>query len=120
MARARPSSGCSAASAPPATTPANLALLDKGQPYKVKHPQGTPSPQPTTSAASSTGSTTTDDRVAPWAGTAHGVLEAVNTYEHHEGIHRGATRAECNMLRTVTGAFGDIDRKTWSTLAKVL
>ena len=25
-----------------------------------------------------------DDRVAPWTGTAHGVLQAVNTYEHHE------------------------------------
>ena len=26
-----------------------------------------------------------DPRVSPWAGTAHGVLQAVNTYEHHEG-----------------------------------
>ncbi len=24
-----------------------------------------------------------DPRVAPWAGTAHGVLQAVNTWEHH-------------------------------------
>jgi phage/plasmid-like protein (TIGR03299 family) len=61
-----------------------------------------------------------DERVAPWSGTAHGVVQAVNTYEHHEGILRGATRAERNMLRTVTGGFGDIDRGTWGTLARVL
>jgi len=30
-----------------------------------------------------------DPRVSPWAGTAHGVLQAVNTYEHHEGVVRG-------------------------------
>lgn len=61
-----------------------------------------------------------DQRVAPWAGTAHGVLQAVNTYEHHEGTVRGATRAERNTLRTVTGSFGDLDRFTWATLETVL
>ncbi len=30
-----------------------------------------------------------DPRVAPWAGTAHGVLQAVNTYDHHEAVVRG-------------------------------
>ena len=35
-----------------------------------------------------------DDRVAPWAGTAHGVLQAVNTYEHHESTMRGSSRPE--------------------------
>ena len=34
-----------------------------------------------------------DQRVAPWAGTAHGVLQAVNTYEHHENTVRGTDRA---------------------------
>jgi len=61
-----------------------------------------------------------DTRVAPWAGTAHGVLQAVNTFEHHEGTVRGATRADRNMLRTVTGEWGNIDRGTWATLSKVL
>jgi len=61
-----------------------------------------------------------DLRVAPWAGTAHGVLQAVNTYEHHENSVRGGDRAERNMLRAVTGEFGNIDRATWSTLAKIL
>ena len=61
-----------------------------------------------------------DDRVAPWAGTAHGVLQAVNTYEHHEGTVRGATRPERNMLRTVTGDFAKLDRDTWGALQSVL
>lgn len=61
-----------------------------------------------------------DLRVSPWAGTAHGVLQAVNTYEHHEGIVRGATRQERNQLRTVTGDFATVDHDTWATLSKVL
>jgi phage/plasmid-like protein (TIGR03299 family) len=61
-----------------------------------------------------------DSRVAPWAGTAHGVLQAVNTYEHHEGIVRGASRVDRNMLRTVTGDFGKIDRTTWKELQTTL
>jgi phage/plasmid-like protein (TIGR03299 family) len=61
-----------------------------------------------------------DDRVAPWAGTAHGVLQAVNTMEHHEGIVRGATRPDRNMLRTVTGDFANLDREVMTTLSKVL
>lgn len=54
--------------------------------------------------------------VASWAGTAHGVLQAINTYEHHEGTVRGGTRDERNMLRTVTGDFGSVDRRTLAQL----
>jgi phage/plasmid-like protein (TIGR03299 family) len=61
-----------------------------------------------------------DERVAPWAGTAHGVVQAVNTYSHHEGTVRGINRAERNMLRTVQGDFGRVDRETVATLQKVL
>ena len=61
-----------------------------------------------------------DDRVAPGTGTAHGVLQAVNTYEHHESTVRGARRAERNMLRTITGDFGTLDRATVGTLDTVL
>lgn len=61
-----------------------------------------------------------DHRVAPWARTAYGVIQAVNTYEHHEKSVRGSDRAERNMLRTVTGDFGDIDRTTWRQLQSVL
>ncbi|MCW2784993.1 MAG: hypothetical protein JWP74_1510 [Marmoricola sp.] len=61
-----------------------------------------------------------DLRVAPWAGTAHGVIQAVNTYEHHEGTVRGASRAERNMLRTIAGDFGKTDREALAVLEKVL
>jgi phage/plasmid-like protein (TIGR03299 family) len=60
-----------------------------------------------------------DDRVAPWAGTAHGVLQAVNTYAHHEGTVRG-DRGERNGLKTINGDFGQLDRRTWRTLHEVL
>jgi len=60
-----------------------------------------------------------DPRVSPWAGTAHGVLQAVNTYEHHEGVVRGE-RAERNGLKTITGDFGRLDRSTWKTLNAIL
>jgi len=61
-----------------------------------------------------------DPRVAPWTGTAYGVLQAVNTFEHHEGIVRGSTKAERNMLRTINGDFAALDRGSWDTLATVL
>lgn len=61
-----------------------------------------------------------DQRVAPWTGTAHGVLQAVNTYEHHETAVRGSTRSERNMLRTVTGDFAKLDKSAMSVLATVL
>ncbi len=60
-----------------------------------------------------------DDRVAPWAGTAHGVLQAVNTYEHHEGTVRG-DRNERNGLKTINGDFGQLDRRTWRMLQPLL
>ncbi|MFC5179403.1 DUF932 domain-containing protein [Nocardioides taihuensis] len=61
-----------------------------------------------------------DPRVHPWAGTAHGVLQAVNTWEHHESTVRGSSRADRNMLRTVTGGFAELDRLTLRTLQGVL
>lgn len=61
-----------------------------------------------------------DARVAPWAGTAHGVVQAVNTWEHHCATVRGALRAERNMVRTITGDFGRLDRQTLITLNSVL
>ena len=60
-----------------------------------------------------------DERAAPWRGTAWGVLQAVNTYAHHEGTVRGADRAERNMLNAVTGKTDDLDRETLDTLRKV-
>ncbi|MEV0318167.1 DUF932 domain-containing protein [Streptomyces sp. NPDC050658] len=62
----------------------------------------------------------TDVRVAPWQHTAYGVLQAVNTYAHHEQTVRGAERAERNMLRAVTGGIDDLDLSTLETLNCVL
>ncbi len=61
-----------------------------------------------------------DPRVSPWAGTAYGVVQAVNTYTHHEQTVRGAGRAERNMLRAVTGGVDELDRTTLATLDRVL
>jgi phage/plasmid-like protein (TIGR03299 family) len=60
-----------------------------------------------------------DERVAPWRGTAWGVLQAVNTYKHHMAAVRGAGRAERNMLNAVTGRTDDLDRETLQTLRTV-
>lgn len=61
-----------------------------------------------------------DQRAAPWAGTAHAVLQAVNTYEHHLSPMRGSSRPQRNMLRTVSGRYDSLDRAAWQTLEKVL
>ncbi|MGW6054456.1 DUF932 domain-containing protein [Streptomyces sp. NPDC055189] len=61
-----------------------------------------------------------DMRVAPWQHTAYGVLQAVNTFTHHEQTVRGAVRAERNMLRAVTGGVDDLDLGTLRTLDDVL
>jgi len=60
-----------------------------------------------------------DPRVAPWAGTAHGVLQAVSTYDQHQATVRGS-RAERNSLKTITGDFGRLDRQSWRTLQPLL
>ncbi|WP_181786136.1 DUF932 domain-containing protein [Streptomyces phytophilus] len=63
---------------------------------------------------------TNDERVAPWHGTAYGVIQAVNTYTHHEQTVRGATRPERNALRAVTGGVDELDLGTVNTLTAVL
>lgn len=57
-----------------------------------------------------------DERVAPWKGTALGVLQAFNTYNHHEA---GAdkTRVERNMLNALNGATNTADKKVLAVLA---
>lgn len=61
-----------------------------------------------------------DDRVAPWAGTAFGVLQAVNTYDHHVKTVKGAERAERNMTKMVRGEFEKLDLATREQLDLVL
>lgn len=50
-----------------------------------------------------------DARVAQWRGTAWGVVQAVNTYVHHEQTVRGMARAERNMLRAVDGGADTLE-----------
>ncbi len=62
-----------------------------------------------------------DVRVAPWTGTAYGVLAAVNTYAHHVQPLRGdAKRVERNQLRAVTGDVDKLDAGVLETLERVL
>ena len=60
-----------------------------------------------------------DQRVTPWRGTAYGVLAVANTYAHHLAPVRGATRADRNAERLVTGKVHDLDRHTLQVLATV-
>lgn len=61
-----------------------------------------------------------DLRVAPWAGTAFGVVQAVNTFEHHVKTVKGAERAERNMTKMVTGEFDKLDQSTMAQLRQAL
>jgi len=61
-----------------------------------------------------------DLRVAPWTGTAFGVVQAVNTYTHHIQTVRGATRADRNALNTVQGKWQALDVDTLGTLTRVM
>jgi phage/plasmid-like protein (TIGR03299 family) len=61
-----------------------------------------------------------DTRCAPWRGTAWGVVQTVNTALHHEGIVRGESRADRNMLRAVKGETEKNDVETLDTLMAVL
>ena len=92
-------------------------------------PQVTPTGQPLTGRASTHADRkravlqqlwTRDPRVSPWTGTAHGVLQAVNTYEHHEGVVRSADRAERNSPKTLTDGYRDLERTTLQTLTRAL
>lgn len=60
-----------------------------------------------------------DERVAPWKGTAYGVLAAVNTHVHHIQTVRGVGRAERNMARFIEGGVDKMDAATLDLLATV-
>ena len=64
----------------------------------------------------------TDERVMPWKNTAFGVMQAVNTFEHHlTAVSKSsAERGERNMLRAVSGETGKTDRSTMDLLATIL
>lgn len=60
-----------------------------------------------------------DSRCAPWAGTAWGVVQTVNTYAHHVQTVKGTSRGERNMLNTLSGEWDTVDASTLATLARV-
>lgn len=60
-----------------------------------------------------------DERVAPWKGTAFGVVQAVNTWSHHIQTVKGGNRAERNMDRTITGEWDKLDATTLRILEAV-
>jgi len=61
-----------------------------------------------------------DSRCNPWRGTAYGVLQTVNTFEHHvKGVQKNK-RAERNMMRAVKGEIDTLDISTMKTLATIL
>ena len=58
--------------------------------------------------------------VAPYEGTAWGVLMMENTWTHHlQGI-KGDARGERNLMADIKGQFADVDRTTMSRLGQVL
>jgi phage/plasmid-like protein (TIGR03299 family) len=61
-----------------------------------------------------------DERCAPWKGTAHGVVQTVNTWAHHVQSFKGRDRAGRNMAMTVNGDVDKLDMTTLMTLGKVL
>lgn len=62
-----------------------------------------------------------DLRCSPWAGTAFGVVQTVNTWAHHvQGVRGQATKGERNQLRVVMGEVDKLDLGTLDTLNKVL
>lgn len=59
-----------------------------------------------------------DERVAPWMGTAFGVLQAFNTYEHHlKGTKGDTIRAERNMMAALDGTTEASDRQVLAVLS---
>jgi len=59
-----------------------------------------------------------DRRVLPWRGTAHGALQAINTWETHGPYRRD--RVAANAVRLVQGRYDDVDRRAWAMIAGVL
>ena len=61
-----------------------------------------------------------DSRVAPWTGTAFGVLQTVNTHKQHVATVRGMSRPMRNADMAITGGIDKLDADTLATLDRVL
>jgi phage/plasmid-like protein (TIGR03299 family) len=60
-----------------------------------------------------------DERVAPWSGSALGVLQAVNTERQHLSIVRGAERWERTQSNFLTGKSEKADMAALATLGRI-
>jgi hypothetical protein len=61
-----------------------------------------------------------DSMVAPWNGTAFGVVQAVNMFQHHYANVRGMLRVERVYDRAIRGDFAGSGAQTLDALAHVL
>jgi hypothetical protein len=59
-------------------------------------------------------------RVAPWSGTAWGVIQAVNTYTEHMSIVRNAPRFERKISRAIGDELTEQENGTIKTLGEVM
>lgn len=62
-----------------------------------------------------------DERVAPFVGTAFGVLQLTNTYNQHiASVHAGTDRTEKRYSDLLTGKLAKRDSETMDVLSKIL
>lgn len=70
-----------------------------------------------------------DPRVTPFKGTKLGILQLWNTFQTHEGTVKGAkaldgnkvqARVEANMMKTLSGDFGKIDKIALDAIDEVI
>jgi phage/plasmid-like protein (TIGR03299 family) len=61
-----------------------------------------------------------DERAATWNGTAFGVLQAFNTWNHHSAqVRKGVARGQRNMENVVTGKFATADADVLTVLSGI-
>jgi len=61
-----------------------------------------------------------DNRVAPWAGTAWGALQAFNTFGHHVATVKGASRSQRIRSNAIDGSQAKADAEVLAALEGVL
>ena len=61
-----------------------------------------------------------DNRVAPWANTEFGVIQAVNTWTHHYAEVRNTGRTERNMERAIKGKVHELDSQARTLIESIL
>lgn len=62
-----------------------------------------------------------DERCAPWSGTAYGVLQTFNTWQHHVATVKGEkTRVQRNYERAITNVGDTFDASIYGAVAAVV